>query len=75
MKIFAHEIDSDTPTNISYIERWQEKFGSIYRKLGKLKCINCKTLKDQDEIQYVACHNGKLLMWHTKCPNSKKTNQ
>lgn len=68
MTFFAHEIDSDTPTNISYIERWQEKFGSIYRKLKKINCINCgKTPEDKDSINYVACYNGKLIAWHNQC--------
>ncbi len=68
MTLFANEIDSDTPSNLAHIERWQNKYGSIYRKLKKCSCINCKKLiEDNDKVDYVACFNGKLLMWHKEC--------
>lgn len=68
MTLFATEIDSDTPSNLAHIERWQGKFGSIYRKLKRAKCINCLHIfKDKDKLNYVACFNGKLIGWHIIC--------
>ena len=68
MKFYAHEVDDNTITNPQYLERWQEKFGSIYRKLAKCKCINCeKSLVKDDSVHYVACHSGVIKMWHDKC--------
>lgn len=68
MKIYAREIDDGVKDNVQYLERWQNKFGSILSKIKKCKCVNCeRKLKDGDRIMYVACHNGTIEIWHTKC--------
>lgn len=70
MNLITREIDSDTIGNIEYLERWQDKYGSLYHKLLKCTCINCnESVKEYDSLNYVACYNGKIVMWHLSCQN------
>jgi len=59
------EIDQEILGNHEYIEKWEQKNGTVESHIPESVCVNCeKKYTKTRPIIYVCCHNGELRWWH-----------